>query len=91
MEMTDFFAVILSPWAQAKFGHTIAAGYMTGALFVLAISAYYLLKGRDIDFAKRSLRIAAAFGLDTKKLLSSVYYRLTPDTENPYHRMYTNN
>ena len=63
MEMTDFFAVILSPWAQAKFGHTIAAGYMTGALFVLAISAYYLLKGRDIDFAKRSLRIAAAFGL----------------------------
>ena len=34
---------------------------------------------------------AAAFGLDTKKLLSSVYYRLTPDTENPYHRMYTNN
>lgn len=63
MEMTDFFAVILSPWAQAKFGHTISAGYMTGAAFVLAISAWYILKGRDMEFAKRSFRLAATFGL----------------------------
>ena len=63
MEMTNFFDVILSPWAQAKFGHTISAGYMTGALFVLAISAWYMLKGRDLEFAKRSFRVAAAFGL----------------------------
>lgn len=63
MEMTNFFDVILSPWAQAKFGHTIAAGYVTGALFVLAVSAWYMLKGRDLEFAKRSFRVAAAFGL----------------------------
>ena len=63
MEMTNFFDVVLSPWAQAKFGHTIAAGYVTGSLFVLAVSAWYLLKGRDIEFAKRSFRLAAAFGL----------------------------
>lgn len=63
MEMTNFFDVILSPWAQVKFGHTIAAGYVTGALFVLAVSAWFILKGRDLEFAKRSLRIAAAFGL----------------------------
>ena len=62
MEMNDFFAVVMSPWAQAKFGHTIAAGYMTGAVFVLAISACYILKGRDMEFAKRSFRLAAAFG-----------------------------
>ena len=62
MEMNDFFAVVMSPWAQAKFGHTIAAGYMTGAVFVLAISAWYILKGRDMEFAKRSFRLAAAFG-----------------------------
>ena len=63
MEMTNFWDVVTSPWAQAKFMHTINAGYMTGAMFVLAISAWYLIKGRDIDFAKRSLRIAAVFGL----------------------------
>ncbi len=63
METTDFWAVVTSPWAQAKFMHTINAGYMTGAIFVLAISAFYLLKGRDIAFAKRSIKVAALFGL----------------------------
>ncbi len=63
MEMTNFWEIVSSPWAQAKFMHTINAGYMTGAMFVLAVSAWYLIRGRDIGFAKRSLRLAAVFGL----------------------------
>lgn len=62
MEMTNFAEVILNPVAQVKFIHTVAAGYVTGAMFVLSISAYYLLKGRDIGFARRSFAIAAGFG-----------------------------
>jgi cytochrome d ubiquinol oxidase subunit I len=62
MEMVDFAAVLFNPDAQAKFVHTVSAGYVTGAMFVLSISAWYLLVGRDIDFAKKSFRIAAAFG-----------------------------
>ncbi|HMT81163.1 MAG TPA: cytochrome ubiquinol oxidase subunit I, partial [Azonexus sp.] len=62
MEMVDFAAVLFNPDAQAKFVHTVSAGYVTGAMFVLSISAFYLLVGRDIDFAKKSFRIAAAFG-----------------------------
>ncbi len=63
MELTDFWNVILSPWAQTKFMHTLFAGYATGAAFVLAISAFYLLKKRDEDFARRSFMVAAIFGL----------------------------
>ncbi|TXH90685.1 MAG: cytochrome bd-I ubiquinol oxidase subunit CydA [Rhodoferax sp.] len=63
MEMTDFWAVIFNPDAQAKFVHTVSAGYVTGAMFVLSISSWYLLKKRDVEFAKRSFRVAAAFGL----------------------------
>ncbi|WP_193755523.1 cytochrome ubiquinol oxidase subunit I [Psychromonas sp. psych-6C06] len=63
MEMTSFAELVFNPVAQVKFVHTVAAGYTTGAVFVLAISSYYLLKGRDIGFAKRSFAIAAAFGL----------------------------
>jgi cytochrome d ubiquinol oxidase subunit I len=63
MEMTSFAELVFNPVAQVKFVHTVASGYTTGAVFVLAISAYYLLKGRDIGFAKRSFAIAAAFGL----------------------------
>ncbi len=63
MELTDFWAVVFNPTAQAKFVHTVSAGYVTGAMFVLAISSWYLLRGRHVEFAKRSFRIAAAFGL----------------------------
>ena len=63
MEMVDFWAVVFNPDAQAKFVHTVSAGYVTGAMFVLSISSWYLLKGRDVEFAKRSFRVASAFGL----------------------------
>ncbi|MBT9184449.1 cytochrome ubiquinol oxidase subunit I [Pectobacterium punjabense] len=63
MEMVSFADLVLNPVAQVKFVHTVAAGYCTGAMFILGISSYYLLKGRDIAFAKRSFAIAASFGL----------------------------
>ena len=63
MEMTSFSELVFNPVAQVKFVHTVSAGYVTGAMFVLAISSYFLLKGRDIAFAKRSFAIAASFGL----------------------------
>ena len=63
MELVDFWALVFNPDAQAKFVHTVSAGYLTGSMFVLSISAWYLLKGRNVEFAKRSFRIAAAFGL----------------------------
>ena len=63
MEVTSFADVIFNPVAQAKFVHTVAAGYCTGAIFVLAISAFYLLKNRNLAFAKRSMTVAASFGL----------------------------
>lgn len=63
MEMTSFADVVLNPVAQVKFVHTVASGYTTGAMFVLGISAYYLLRGRDLAFARRSFAIAASFGM----------------------------
>ncbi|MEJ2528782.1 MAG: cytochrome ubiquinol oxidase subunit I, partial [Gammaproteobacteria bacterium] len=63
MEMTSFAELLLNPVAQVKFVHTVSAGYVTGSVFVLGISAYYLLKKRDIAFASRSFAIAAGFGL----------------------------
>jgi cytochrome bd ubiquinol oxidase subunit I len=63
MEVSDFMAVLFNPVAQAKFVHTVSAGYVTGSVFVLAISAYYLLRGRHVEFARRSMTVAASFGL----------------------------
>ncbi len=63
MELVSFSAVLFNPVAQAKFVHTVAAGYVVGSVFVLAISAWYLLRGRNSEIARRSMAVATAFGL----------------------------
>lgn len=61
-EVLSFMAVVLNPVAQAKFLHTVSAGYVFGAAFVLGISGWYLIKKRDVEFARKSFTIAAVFG-----------------------------
>lgn len=63
MEVTNFMEVLFNPVAQAKFVHTVSAGYVTASAFVLAVSSWYLLKGRHIGLAKRSIMVASAFGV----------------------------
>lgn len=63
MEVTSFADVLFNPVAQSKFVHTVSAGYVTGSVFVLAISALYLLRGRHAGLARRSMTVAASFGL----------------------------
>jgi len=63
MEMQSFTDVLFNPVAQVKFVHTVAAGYVTASMFVAGISAWYMLKGRDLAFAKRSFSVAVGFGM----------------------------
>jgi cytochrome bd ubiquinol oxidase subunit I len=63
MELSSFSHVLFNPVAQAKFVHTVAASYVVGSIFVLSISAWYLLRGRNTQVAKRSMAVAASFGL----------------------------
>ncbi|MDS9470066.1 cytochrome ubiquinol oxidase subunit I [Paracoccus sp. MBLB3053] len=63
MEMSSFFDVLFNEVAQAKFVHTVSAGYVTASVFVLGVSSWYLLKGRHIKLARRSITVAASFGL----------------------------
>ncbi|MBB5022297.1 cytochrome ubiquinol oxidase subunit I [Desulfurispira natronophila] len=69
-EMLSFAEILFSPVAITKFLHTVASGYVVAALFVVGISAWYLLKGRETQFAKRSIAVAAAFGLITSIFLA---------------------
>ncbi len=62
-EMVDFWAVITSPVAINKFIHTVTSSWVLGGLFVIGVSAWYLLKKREIEFAYKSIKVAAIFGL----------------------------
>ena len=73
-EMVDFWSILLSPFAINKFLHTTASGFVVGSFFIIAVSSWYLLKERHIVFAKRSIILAASFGL-----LSSLFIAGTGD------------
>ena len=62
-EMVDFWAVATSPVAVNKFCHTVLSGWVLGAIFVVGVSCWYLLKKRHREFALSSIKIAAVFGL----------------------------
>ena len=70
-EMENFWEVIFNPNAVSKFLHTISSGYVLASLFVISISAWYILKKRDKTFAKKSIVIAASFGLISSILMLS--------------------
>ncbi len=62
-EMTSFWEVALSPVAVNKFLHTVTSSYTLAALFVVGVSAWYLLRGRERRMATASIAVASAFGL----------------------------
>ena len=62
-EMVDFWAVATSPMAVNKFFHSILSGWVLGAIFVVGVSCWYLLRRRHKDFALASIKIGACVGL----------------------------
>ncbi len=74
-EMINFWDVLFSPMAVFKFLHTISSGFTMASIFVVGISAWFLLKKRDILFAKRSIIVAAVFGL-----ISALFTATTGDS-----------
>ncbi len=68
-EMVDFMAVAFSPVAVNKFFHTVLSGWVLGAIFVVGVSAWFLLKNRDKKFALASIKIGAIFGLISSALI----------------------
>lgn len=69
MEMQSFLEVALSPVGFIKFLHTVTSGYTISALFVIGISAWFILKAKDVVMAKKSMIVAASFGLVTSLFL----------------------
>lgn len=61
-EMSDFWVVLLSPTAMSKFFHTVTSAYTLSACFVVGVSAWFILKKRHFEFARKSILLASVFG-----------------------------
>ena len=73
-EMHNFWQVLFSPAAMAKFTHTTSTSFIVGSLFVISVSSWYLLKGRHLDMARKSILVASVFGL-----VATIYAGITGD------------
>lgn len=62
-EMVDFWAVVTNPVAISKFFHAVMSGWEVGGVFVIGISCWYLLRNREIKFAKKSILVASIVGI----------------------------
>ena len=60
---TAFWEVISNPVAVSKFFHSVTSGWLTGGIFVVGVSCWYLLKGRQTRFAKSSIIVGGLVGL----------------------------
>jgi cytochrome d ubiquinol oxidase subunit I len=60
--VVDFWALVFNPSSLHRLGHVLLGSFILGAFFVMSISAYYLLRGRHAEFARRSFRLALWFG-----------------------------
>jgi len=69
-EMMNFWAVLFNPVAIDKFLHTISSGFVLASMFVMGISAWFLIKRREEFMAKRSILIAGIFGLASSLFLA---------------------
>ncbi len=73
-EMENFAEVVFNPVAVSKFTHTSSSGFVMASAFVLTVSCWYLIKGRHIQMAKKSIVVASVFGL-----VASIFVAFTGD------------
>jgi cytochrome d ubiquinol oxidase subunit I len=63
LELTDFGAFVLNPWAIAQYAHTMVASVVTASFVVTAMGAYYALRGLHLEAARRFLALGVTVGL----------------------------
>lgn len=62
-EIIDFWAMVFNPSTMDRLMHSLSGAWLTGAFFVMSVSAFYILKNRHIDFAKKSMKIALSLAI----------------------------
>ncbi len=62
-ELVDFARVVFQKFAVVKVVHTISAAFVLAGFFVMGVSAYHLLRKRQVGFFTRSFRTGLGFGL----------------------------
>lgn len=53
-EIVDFWALVFNPSSVDRLTHTLIGAFIMGTFFIMSISAWYLLRNKHVEFARRS-------------------------------------
>lgn len=67
--LTDFFAAAFNPSLYPRYTHSVDAVLIMGSFAAMAVAAWYLLKGKHVDFAMKTMKIGAVAGIITSCLM----------------------
>src|SRR5262245_30648689 len=70
LQLHDFWAFLLNPWALAQYAHNMVASVVTASFVVTAVGAYYALQDFHSEYAPRFLRIGVVAGLLSSVLVA---------------------
>jgi len=60
-EITDFWAMVFNPSAVDRLVHTLIGAYILGGFLLMSIAAFYLLKGRHVEFGRKTFFLGLIF------------------------------
>jgi cytochrome bd ubiquinol oxidase subunit I len=61
-EITDFWEMVFNPSSMVRLSHVLVGSFILGAFFVMSVSAYYVLRGRHLEIARRAFSLALVWG-----------------------------
>ena len=62
-EVLSFWQLLLNPWALLQYAHNMTGAVVTGTFVMAAVGAFYLLDGRNVDYARIFLKVAVIVGV----------------------------
>jgi cytochrome d ubiquinol oxidase subunit I len=61
-ELTNFWAAVFNPSTLPRYFHTVDGALITGTFFMIGIAAWFLIRGKNLKFAKESIKAALVVG-----------------------------
>lgn len=68
-QLTDFWAAVFNPSTLQRFSHTIVSSWVAGSFLMVGVAAFYLLRGRHLEFARKSLKLGLVVALVSSGLM----------------------
>src|SRR5215469_5271825 len=66
--VTGFWQVVFNPSSVERLCHTVCGAWCAGAFLVVSVSAWYLLKGKHLEFSRKSLKLGLLVALGASLL-----------------------